>query len=125
MLIKNKRTKSQLPTEEEFLEFVPKRADYKWELNKKGLVEIKVPKFKSNFGKSFCKVIKKDNVFSAKMDKMGTSVWQECDGKKTVKQILKKINKKFPKEENLDQRLFFFLKQMDNLNYITLYKKKQ
>ena len=124
MLRKNKRKKPHLPTEEEFLEFVPKRADYKWELNKKGLVEIKVPKFKSNFGKSFCKVIKKDNTFSANMDKIGTVVWQECDGKKTVKEILEKLKKKFTKEKNIDQRLFLFLKQMDNLNYITLYKKK-
>ena len=124
MLKKNKKIKPRLPTEEEFLEFVPKRADYKWELNKEGLIELKVPKFKSNFGKSFCKLIKKDTTFTANMDKIGTAVWQECDGKKSVKEILKKLKKIFPKEKNIDQRFFQFLKQMDNLNYIILYKKK-
>ena len=91
-----------------------------WSTNEKGLVEIKTPKFKSNFGKSFCKVIKKDNSFTANMDKLGSLVWKNCNGNKTVKEILDLMKKEFPKEENLDQRLILFLQQMHSLNYINL-----
>lgn len=121
MLRRNKENKPRLPTAEEFLQYVPKRQDFEWSINAEGLIELKVPKFKSNFGKSFCKVIKKDDVFVANMDKVGTVVWKNCDGKHTVKQILEKLKKEFPNEENIDQRLFLFLQQMQGLNYIDIY----
>ena len=121
MLIrKNKPKKRRLPTEDEFLRYVPTRAEYEWSTNDEGLVEIKVPKFNSNFGKSFCKIIKKDNIFNARMDKIGSIVWKNCDGKNSVKDILEILKKKLPKEENIDQRLFLFLQQMHGLHYITL-----
>ena len=118
MLRKNKTEKPRLPTVDEFLTYQPKHADMKWKIKADGLVEIKVPKFTSNFGKSFCKVIKKDNYFAANMDKLGSLVWNNCDGIKTVKQILEIVKKEFPDEKNIDQRLFLFLQQMQNLHYI-------
>jgi len=120
-----KKNKPRLPTEDEFLQYIPNRADLEWAVNSKGLVEIMVPKFKSKFGKSFCKLIKKDNKFAAKMDKIGSTVWQECDGKKSVKDILDILNKKFHKEKNIDQRLFLFLQQMNSLKYIELLIKQK
>ena len=118
MVIRNREKKPRLPTAEEFLQFIPKRLDFEWSTNDEGLVELKVPKFKSNLGKSFCKVIKKDDKFSANLDKIGSLVWKNCDGKQTVKQILEKLKKEFANEENIDQRLFLFLSQMKSLNYI-------
>ncbi len=115
---KHKTKKSRLPTAEEFLSFVPIRAELKWSLNADDVVEIIVLKFKSNIGKTFCKIIRKDENIIAKMDKIGTIVWKNCDGKKTVKDIHNILKKKFPKEENLDQRLFLFLSQMRTLKYI-------
>jgi hypothetical protein len=109
-----------LPTIDEFLKFIPKRAELEWSTNKEGLVEIKMEKFGSNLGKSFCKVIKKENYFTANMDKYGSLVWKNCNGKKTVKEILKIMEKEFQKEENLDQRLILFLQQMNSLRYINL-----
>ena len=52
------------------------------------------------------------------MDKLGTIVWKNSDGEKSVKDILKIIKKEFPKEENIDQRLILFLQQMLSLRYI-------
>lgn len=120
MLRKNKKKKHRLPTVDEFLMFIPKRAELEWSTNKEGFVEIKTPKFKSNLGKSFCKVIKKDDSFTANMDKLGSLVWNNCDGRKNVGEILRLLEKEFPKEENLDQRLILFLQQMHSLNYINL-----
>jgi len=107
-----------MPTVDEFLGFRPKRIDIEWSVNSKGMVELNVPKFKTNFGKSFCKIIKKDQHMVANFDKIGSIVWQESDGLNTVGDILKILKKKFPKEENIDQRLFLFLQQMQSLNYI-------
>jgi hypothetical protein len=120
-LLKNNKTKKpRLPTIEEFLKFRPKRLDFSWDVKADGLVEIKVPKFNSNFGKSFCKIIKKDNQFSANLDELGSFVWQNCDGLKTVEEILELVKKEFPGQENIDQRLFLFLRQMQSLYYIEL-----
>jgi hypothetical protein len=52
------------------------------------------------------------------MDKLGSIVWKHCDGKNTLKDILKVLDKEFPKEKNIDQRLFLFIQQMIGLNYI-------
>jgi len=120
-LLRKNKEKYRPPTAEEFLQYRPKRLDFEWFTNADGLVELKVPKFKSNFGKSFCKVIRKDNTFTANMDKIGTLVWKNCDGRQTVKQILEKLKKEFPNEENIDQRLFLFLQQMNGLNYLDFF----
>ena len=117
MLIKKNKKQYRPPTVDEFLQFRPKLLDFEWS-TEEGLVRIKVPKFKSNFGKSFCKIIKRENTFTANLDKLGSLVWANCDGNNTVKQILEIIKKKFPKEENIDQRFFSFLQQMRSLNYI-------
>jgi hypothetical protein len=118
--IRKNKQKKRLPTLEEMLQFRPCRSDFEWSTNDEGLVEIKVPKFESNFGKSFCKFIRKKENITAKMDKIGTVVWKKSDGKNTVKDILGVLKKRFPKEENIDNRLFIFLQQMHSLRYISL-----
>ena len=116
---KKEKQAYRLPTEEEMLGFKPKRADFEWSTNDDGLVEIIVPKFFSNFGKSFCNVIKKENTFTANMDKIGSLVWKNSDGKTSVKIILEKLRSEFPDEkEDIDQRLFLFIQQMGHLGYI-------
>jgi len=100
------------------LGFKPKRADFEWTTNKDGLVEIIVPKFQSNFSKSFCNIIKRDNTFTANMDDIGSIVWKNIDGKKTVKDILEILKKEFPDEKEIDQRLYLFIQQMGHLGYL-------
>jgi hypothetical protein len=83
-------------------------------------VLVNVPKFTSGFGKKFVKVMKRDNVFTAHLDKLGSSVWKQCDGTVTVKEILDKVTVEFPDEKDIDQRLFLFLQQLYSLCYIAL-----
>ena len=119
MLRKNKnKNKPRLPTREEMLSYRPVRADIKWEEDKEGLIYLKVEKFQGNLGKSLCGFVRKDNYFRANLDKIGSAVWKSCDGRKTVGDILKILEKKFPDEENIDNRLFVFLQQLNNLSYI-------
>lgn len=114
------KQKYRAPTVCEFLEFTPKRSGLEWTTTEEGLVVIKVPKFESNFGKSFCKLVRKDNTFNANMDKVGSLVWKNCDGKNSVKDILEMVKKEFPNQKDIDQRLFLFLQQMQSLHYINL-----
>ena len=106
-------------TVDDFLQFQPKRLDFEWDTKTKGLVEIKVPKFKNNFGKFLCKLIKKEETFTVNLDKIGSLVWISLDGKNTIKQILEILKKQFPNEEKLEDRLFSFIQQMKSLQYIT------
>jgi len=115
---RNKKSKSRLPTKEEFLRFRPRRLDFEWTKNKEGLVEFKVVKFKSNIGKSFCKLIKRENMFIANMDKLGSIAWEKSDGKNTVEDLIGIIKNEFPDEINIDQRLILFIQQMGQLGYI-------
>ena len=83
-------------------------------------MQVNVPKFTSGFGKKFVKVMKRDNIFTAHLDKLGSSVWKQCDGTVTVKEILDKVTVEFPDEKDIDQRLFLFLQQLYSLCYIAL-----
>jgi len=78
-----------------------------------------VPKFTGKLGKSFCKVLKRENIFEAHLDKLGSAIWSQCDGTKNVKEILTEMITQFSDEKNLDQRLFLFLQQLKALNYLT------
>jgi Coenzyme PQQ synthesis protein D (PqqD) len=81
-------------------------------------VVITVPKFAGKLGKSFCKTLKRDNTFKANLDTLGSTIWKQCDGIKTVKEILDVVTREFPHEKNIDQRLFLFLQQLRALGYI-------
>jgi hypothetical protein len=112
------KDKRKIPTYDQFMDYIPTRLDYEWSINSDGFVELKIPKFKGNVGKSLCKFIKKENFFIAKMDKIGSMVWKNCDGTRSVDNILEILKKQFPDEKNIDQRLIYFIQQMKNLNYM-------
>jgi hypothetical protein len=114
---KNKQINKK-PTVEEFLRFKPLRLDFEWSIDEKGQVQITVPKFKSTIGKKFCSLLKKDQMIIANMDHLGSLVWTNCDGIKTVADILKILERTFPNESDLDQRLFLFIQQMGQLHYL-------
>ena len=112
------KNNNKIPTIEEFNKYKPKRLDFKWTINEDGMVSMDVPKFNSKYWKSFCKLIKKENTFKANFDRLGSIIWNYCDGTNSVKIILDKLLKEFPDEKNIDQRLYLFLQQMKNLHYI-------
>jgi hypothetical protein len=95
--------------------------DFKWTTGEDGLVQVTVPKFTGKVGKKFVKTLRRDNIFTAHLDKLGSSVWKQCDGTVTVKQILDVVTMEFPNEKDIDQRLFLFLQQLRGLHYITYY----
>ena len=115
-----KKTKPRLPTKEEFLTLRPQRCEFEWFVDEDQKVNIKVPKFHREIGKKVCKLLKKDETFNAQFDEIGSIIWQYIDGRKTVEDVLHTLEKQFPDQENIDQRLILFLQQMYQLNYLTL-----
>jgi len=102
---------------EEFLEIKPKRRDFRW-IEEEEKVRIIVPKFKSSIGKKFCRLLKRDVNFTVNLDRIGSEVWKMCDGEKKVNEILKHLERKFPQEKQLKERLFCYLYTLKRLNYI-------
>ena len=102
----------------EFLKLKPKRGDFEW-FEEEGKVRIKVPKFKSGIGERFCKLLGRENTFTANLDEKGSLIWKLCDGRHTVEEILKELEEKFPDEKDLDQRLFLYLYNLKKLEYIS------
>lgn len=103
---------------EEFLELKPIRKEFEW-FEEEGKVRIKVPKFKSKVGKTFCKIMNRDTTFIASLDEKGSLIWKLCDGKHKVGDILREMEKNFPDEKDLDQRLFLYLYNLKRLEYIS------
>ena len=115
---KAKKNKPRIPTVDEFLQYKPVRAEYPWTTSEDGLVHITVPKFTGNLGQSLCRLVRKENKFTANLDRLGSFVWQRCDGSLTVKQILENVKEQFPDEKNIENRLYLYIQQMRTLNYI-------
>ncbi len=115
--MKNKQ-KYRKPTVDEFLAYIPRRRDFKWTTDKDGFVHITVPKFESKIGKKFCSLLRKKQMITADMDALGSLVWHKCDGNRTVKDILKILEKEFSDQTDLEQRLFLFIQQMGMLYYL-------
>ena len=117
-MTKNKRKPPRMLTVEEILSFKPKKVEYEWSTDEEGLVHVKVPKFEGKLGNTLCRVLKKDQTFTANMDTVGSFVWKHCDGQTSVRKILDGLREELSDEENLDQRLFLFLHQMRQLRYL-------
>ncbi|MEM0492817.1 MAG: PqqD family protein [Candidatus Thermoplasmatota archaeon] len=112
------KRKSSFIRVDDFLDYTPKRGDYKWAVDEKGIVHITVPKFTSRYGFLLCRMLKRDVNFIADLDRIGSLVWLNCDGENTVRDILDILRRECGDEKDLDQRLFLFLQQMRTLNYI-------
>jgi hypothetical protein len=113
-----RKTKTIPPTVEEFLRYKPKRGDFTWKADERGKVTVIVPKFYGTWGRRFVRLLHKPSVFTANLDPIGSVIWMESTGERTVEEILLTLQERFPLEPNLDQRLFLFLQQMKSLSYL-------
>jgi hypothetical protein len=107
------------------LDMVPQRA-YEWEEDeKKGIVIVKIPRFRSRLGKKFCSLIKKDQTYNLKLDEKNSYIWKLCDGKRSVKEIAKSLLDKYRDDvEPVYQRVGELFHIMESNRLITYKKKK-
>jgi hypothetical protein len=109
-----------LKRKSDVLQLKPVRRDLRWETSEDGCIVLIVPKFRSKVGKRFCRLLGKKETFSAHLDKIGSLVWKECNGDKTVGEILEALKKELPNEKDLDKRLVYFIYKMRDLGYLSI-----
>ena len=83
------------------------------EKNDQGLVTIIVPKFKNEIAKKYVVPRLKSDVFKFNLDKLGSAVWSNMDGKKDVQEIIRDISSQFGEGlEQAEDRVIKFIFQL-------------
>ena len=103
----------------DFLELIPVRM-HEHTIDDEGKVSLIVPKFKNKKLAKFCIPAAKSEIFSIKLDKLGTAAWLQIDGNKNVKDICEDLQKEMDKEiEPVEERVGKFLSVLYDQRYIT------
>jgi len=67
-------------------------------INEENLVTVVIPKFKNEFAKKLISPKLKSADFKLKLEKFGSEVWKNMDGKTKVSDIVKMVSDKFGDE---------------------------
>lgn len=108
-----------------FLDFVPVcNPDFTWDSDKKGIVTVHV-KNTGFYNWIAQKFFRKPKVSHIKLDEYGSFVWHQMDGKRTIYEISKLVQKEFGKEaEPLLNRLVKYFQILYDNKFIGYMKKK-
>jgi len=88
------------------------------EVNKDGLINILVPRFKIEFLQKL--IPKKISPYiNANLDELGSAVWELINGNRSVVDIADKIKEKKGEIEQVYERVGFFFQQLYRNNFIT------
>lgn len=113
-----------MKNEKNFLDYVPKRnSRYSYQLNEKGNVEIIVKNI-GFWNRVLQIILKKPRYSRIELEQMGSYVWQEMDGEKTVYELACMEREKFgEKVEPACERLSFYIKILKECGYIRYVNK--
>lgn len=108
-----------------FLDYVPTcNPEYTWDVDKKGIVTVHV-KNQGIYNWIAQKIFKKPKVSHIKLDKYGSFVWCQMDGKRDIFEISKLVEAEFGQEAEpiLDRLVKYFHILYDN-KFIGYIKEK-
>jgi len=87
--------------------------------NEEGLIVLLKPKFKNPFLAKHLLPLLKNPYYRIRLDALGSSVWELCDGHLTVKELGRKLKDKFgDNAEPLFDRLALFLQSLEKNRFI-------
>jgi len=91
-----------------------------WDINPEtNLVVLKKPKFKNSFLKKHVLPRLKNPYYSVKLDKIGSFVWQNIDGKSSFGEIATKMSEEFGEViEPVHDRLGQFINSLQRYEFI-------
>ena len=90
-----------------------------WEVDEKGEASLVVPQKDKLWVRLASKLFMLPNKRVIVLDAMGTFVWQMCDGKHTIAQIIKGIQKQHQlTRKEAETSLFTFMQQLGKRNFI-------
>lgn len=119
-VVTNNQERTASSTTYNLLELIPVR-NTAWFKTDDGKATLVVPRFRSRFGRKFCKLIKKPLGIHIKLDEFGSTVWLLCNGKNTVKTIGKVLRHKYGSEiEPVYERIGKFLRQLEDYRFIKM-----
>ncbi len=102
-----------------YLSLTPVRV-HKYEDRDDGMVNILIPRFKSEFAKKFFSKAVRSEFIKANLDEFGTATWKLIDGRKNVEQIGKGLIEKYGETiEPVYERLTKFLTDLHRYNFIS------
>ncbi len=105
-------------------EIIPERR-FDFEINDSNLVTILVPKFKNKFLVEHLMPRLKYPFFKIKLDEIGSAVWLEIDGVKTVGEIAIMLEERFgEKIQPIEERLGKFFTLLKMHEFITFKNKE-
>ncbi len=105
----------------ELFKLIPLR-NKNFEKKGNGRVVIIHPKFNSKPFTYFLKYMKKPN-FRIELDEYGSFIWENCDGEKSVEEIVKLLRENFGEDvEPADERVAIFFMELYRSGFIK-YKK--
>ena len=107
------------------MDYVPKRNKlYQWELNQKKLVEVSVIN-RGLFNRIAQLIFRKPKISKIELDELGSYIWQEMDGVKTIYELGNAVKAKFGKKaEPLYERLCEYIRILHNNRFIVYENKK-
>lgn len=92
---------------------------YNFEVNSENLVTILIPKFSNKFLVQHLMPRLRHPYIKIKLDEIGSAVWLEIDGKKTVGEIASILETKFgEKIQPIEERLSKFFAQLNSHHFI-------
>ncbi len=121
--ILKKKNRNEL-TQVNLWELIPVR-NFNHEINDDNLVTILIPKFTNNFLVQFLMPRLKHPFIKVKLDKIGSAVWLEIDGVKSVGEIATLIESKFKEDVYpVEERFQKFFSQLFNHRFIKFEHKE-
>ncbi len=110
---------------ENFLDYIPKRnALYQWEINPQKHVEVSVVN-RGLYNRIAQIFFRRPKISRIELDDMGSFIWQEMDGHKTVYEIGAAVKSRFGKKaEPLYERLSEYIQTLRNSRFIVYENKK-
>jgi len=101
-----------------FMDYVPRHnRNYPYDINEDGIVTIHIT-WKGPYHKIATVLFHKPKESHIDLDEIGSFVWQEIDGEKTVLDIYEAFQEKFPEEEKPLARVSQFLNILHNNQFI-------
>ncbi len=106
-------------------ELIPQK-NFNYELDSSNNVVILIPKFSNKFLVKNLMPRLKHPYIKIKLDEIGSAVWLEIDGEKTVGEIAENLTYKFgDRIQPIEERLSKFFTQLKLYNFITFINKEK
>ena len=112
---------AKMKTYADLLPCIPRRSfEYEIDQETKRVIVLR-PKYISKFGRTIMIPLLKQKFFKINLDEIGSLVWQNCDGRNSVENIVKIMQDEYKEsQDQLLERAVQFILQLQKQKFIEL-----